>query len=163
MNQLRTFLHILDCYISEVIFDLLPKFKKLRVLSLRKYHITKLPDSIGELRYLRYLNLADTEIASLPDSILDLFNLQVLILRNCSRLSMLPPEVDTLINLRHLDIGGIKSLTEMPSGMQELKYLETLSNFIVGKDSGSHLKELKNLKLLCGELCISQLENVTDS
>ncbi|KAK2639979.1 hypothetical protein Ddye_027774 [Dipteronia dyeriana] len=168
IDHLRTFLpiltHNLDCYISdEVIFNLLPKFKKLRVLSLRKYHITKLPDSIGELSYLRYLNLADTEIASLPDSITDLFNLQVLILRNCSRLSMLPPEVGTWINLRHLDIGGIKSITEMPSGMQELKYLETLSNFIVGKDSGSPLKDLKNLMFLGGELHISQLENVTDS
>ena len=159
------FQHNLDCYIRDaVIFWQLPMFKKLRVLSLRKYHINKLPDSIGELRYLRYLNLADTKIASLPKSITDLINLQIMILRNCSELSELFPSMGKLISLRHLDIKGIKPIGEiMPSGMQELKYLETLSNFIVGKDSGSHLKELKNLKLLCGELCISQLENVTDS
>lgn len=163
-EQLRTFLPILthnfDHYISnEVISDLLPKLKKLRVLSLRKYHITELPDSIGKLRYLRYLNLADTDIASLPESVMDLINLQILILRNCFRLRKLPHTIERLINLRHLDIGGLKATREMPMGIKELKYLETLSNFIVGKNSGSCLADLKDLKFLRGELHISQLEN----
>ncbi|KAK2643519.1 hypothetical protein Ddye_025282 [Dipteronia dyeriana] len=168
-DHLRTFLPILThnleyCFISNaVIFDLLPKFKKLRVLSLRKYYITKLPDSLGYLRYLRYLNLADTEVRSLPDSIILLFNLQILILRNCSRLLRLPRNVATLINLRHLNISGACLISEMPWGMSELKYLHTLSDFIVGTNSGSSLKDLKNLEFLSGELHISRLQNVTNS
>ncbi|KAK2643522.1 hypothetical protein Ddye_025285 [Dipteronia dyeriana] len=168
-DHLRTFLPILThnleyCFISNaVIFDLLPKFKKLRVLSLRKYYITKLPDSLGYLRYLRYLNLADTEVRSLPDSIILLFNLQILILRNCSRLLRLPRNVATLINLRHLNINGACLISEMPWGMSELKYLHTLSDFIVGTNSGSSVKDLKNLEFLSGELHISRLQNVTNS
>ncbi|KAK3205877.1 hypothetical protein Dsin_019923 [Dipteronia sinensis] len=129
-------------------------FKKLRVLSLRKYHINKLPDSIGELRYLGYFNLAHTEIASFPDSIKDLFSLQVLILRNCSRMSRLPPEAGTLINLRHLDIGGIKSITEMPSGMQELKYLQTLSDTL--NSSKSSIPVVEYMAISFTVICVTQ-------
>ncbi|XP_031252722.1 putative disease resistance protein At3g14460 [Pistacia vera] len=50
----------------------------------------------------------------------------------------------------------------MPLGMKELKCLHTLSNFIVGKDTRSQLKDLKDLKFLQGELFISRLENVTN-
>ncbi|KAL5736063.1 hypothetical protein ACOSQ2_030851 [Xanthoceras sorbifolium] len=167
VDHLRTFLpiitHNLDCYISNrVLDDLFSKLKKLRVLSLRKYYITKLPDSITKLSYLRYLNLADTEIRSLPDDIICLFNLQILILRNCARLLKLPPYVGTLINLRHVDISGARLISEMPQGMQKLKLLQKLSNFIVGKQSGSSLQDLKDLKFLGGELCISKLQNESD-
>ncbi|KAL5737259.1 hypothetical protein ACOSP7_030020 [Xanthoceras sorbifolium] len=161
---LRTFLPIPVSdhtpYITNaVISDLLPKLKKLRVLSLRKYCITELPNSIGGLRHLTYLNLSGTMIKSLPESVSSLFNLQILLLKDCLCLRKLPPDMGNLISLLHLDIKNVK-LSEMPLRMGELKYLERLSNFIVGKGLGSQVKDLMELKFLRGELCISGLENV---
>ncbi|KAL5788893.1 hypothetical protein ACOSP7_005842 [Xanthoceras sorbifolium] len=146
---------------SYVVLDLLPRLKQLRVLSLKNYYITELPNSLGDLRHLRYLNLSSTMITSLPKSTNLLINLQTLILRDCGRLKKLPSDMRNLINLRHLDITGV-SLKEMPKGMKDLKNLQTLSNFIVGKKSGSNLKDLKYLKFLSGKLHISRLENATN-
>ncbi|KAL5802106.1 hypothetical protein ACOSQ4_030411 [Xanthoceras sorbifolium] len=146
---------------SYVVLDLLPRLEKLRVLSLRKYYITELPNSLGDLRHLRYLNLSGTMITSLPKSTSLLFNLQTLILRDCRRLKKLPSDMMNLINLRHLDITGVY-LNEMPRGIKDLKNLRTLSNFVVGKKSGSDLQDLKYLKFLSGELHISRLENATN-
>ncbi|KAJ4723923.1 Disease resistance protein [Melia azedarach] len=171
VEQLRTFLPVLirgrmnrTSYISpEILPDLLQKFKRLRVLSLVGYHITQLPSSVKDLRLLRYLNLAGTMIRSLPEATCSLLNLQILILRDCSRLIKLPSKMRNLMKLRHLDIQGATLLEEMPIGMKQLKNLQTLSNFIVGKGRDvSGLKDLKYLKFLCGELCISGLENVND-
>ncbi|KAK9200460.1 hypothetical protein WN944_015658 [Citrus x changshan-huyou] len=171
VQHLRTFLplnrrfYVGPSYITAaVLYDLLPKFKKLRVLSLEQYYVTELPHSFADLRLLRCLNLAGTCIKSLHESTSSLLNLEVLILKDCSRLIKLPTKMRKLIKLRHLDIRGAKLLKEMPWGMKELKNLKTLSNFIVGKGgSVSGLKDLKNLKFLHGELCISGLENANDS
>ncbi|XP_031264027.1 putative disease resistance RPP13-like protein 1 [Pistacia vera] len=175
LENLRTFLPIVLLidddeddednyyYISHMVLsDLLLKFKKLRVLSLRRYYITEIPDSIKVLKHLRYLNLSHTQIRNLPESTCSLLNLQSLILRNCFRLLRLPLNMRNLISLRHLDIRGVNLLKNMPLGMKELRCLRTLSNFIVGKDTGSRLKDLKDLKFLQGELCISRLENVNE-
>ncbi|KAK9200555.1 hypothetical protein WN944_015753 [Citrus x changshan-huyou] len=144
-----------------VLSDLLPKFKRLRMLSLQGYCIGELPIPFEDLRLLRFLNLADTDIRSLPESTCKLLNLEIFILRNCSRLIKLPPKMRNLINLRHLDLRGAKLLKEMPFGMKELKKLQTLSNFIVGKgETASGLEDLKCLNFLCDELCIAGLENV---
>ncbi|KAF3957256.1 hypothetical protein CMV_017712 [Castanea mollissima] len=50
----------------------------------------------------------------------------------------------------------------MPVGIEKLKNLHTLSNFVVGKDNGSKIGDLMNLEFLRGRLCISSLENVLD-
>ena len=170
-ENLRTFLPIrirggtICSYITGIVLsDLLPKFKRLRVLSLQRYYIGELLVSFEDLKLLRYLNLADTMVRTLPESTNSLLNLEILILRNCSRLKKLPSKMRNLINLHHLDIKGANLLREMPLGMKELKNLRTLSNFIVGKGEAiSGLEDLKNLKFLGGELCISGLENVNDS
>ncbi|XP_044481470.1 putative disease resistance protein At3g14460 [Mangifera indica] len=167
-NRLRTFLplpvdgHVR--YISDrVLSDLLPKLKNLRTLCLSKYYITEIPDSIGELRLLRYLNLSDTQVRCLPESLVLLYQLETLLLKSCFRLTKLPSEIGTLINLRHLDITNACLIREMPSGMKNCKKLQTLSNFVVGNNTGSSLKELKNLRFLRGKLSISGLENVINS
>ncbi|KAI9186910.1 hypothetical protein LWI28_022150 [Acer negundo] len=152
-----------DCYISNrAVSDLLLRFKKLRVLSLQKYYIVELPNSIGGLRLLRYLNLSKSKIRSLPESINSMCNLQTLILRNCRKLLKWPYSMGNLINLRHLDILGASSIEEMPVGIRKWEHLRTLTNFIVSKDSKSSLKDLKHLKFLCGELHISRLENMIE-
>ncbi|KAL5735597.1 hypothetical protein ACOSQ2_030385 [Xanthoceras sorbifolium] len=112
-----------------VIFDLLPKFKKLRI-------------------HLRFLNLSGTEIKSLPESTSFLLHLQILKLKHCDRLRKLPSKMKDLINLRYLDIRGV-DLDEMPLGMNELRNLRYyLSDVIVGEGVGASFKDLKNLKLL---------------
>ncbi|KAK3188561.1 hypothetical protein Dsin_028122 [Dipteronia sinensis] len=169
VEQLRTFLAIppnnigypdFFCMSVVVVSDFLSKFKKLRALSLERYHIVELPDTIGGLIYLRYLNLSLTMIRTLPETASSLFNLQTLILSNCSRLVKLPSKIENMCNLQHLDIRGTR-LREMPLGMKELKDLQTLTNFTVGKDgAGCALEDLKNFKFLQGGLHISRLDNV---
>ncbi|KAL5737339.1 hypothetical protein ACOSP7_030100 [Xanthoceras sorbifolium] len=66
------------------------------------------------------------------------------------------------VNKQLEDMGGASSIEEMPLGVRKWECLRTLSNFIVGKDSGSNLKDLEDLEFLCGELHISKLENVTN-
>ncbi|XP_031275458.1 putative disease resistance RPP13-like protein 1 [Pistacia vera] len=146
---------------ATVIFNLLPHLKKLRVLSLERYHITRLPNSIGGLIHLKYLNLSNTMVKSLPESTSSLLNLQTLLLKDCSRLLKLPSKMRHLTNLCHLDIKGAESLKGMPSGMKELINLRMLSNFIVVKGKNFNLNDLKNLKFLQRELHISKLENVS--
>uniref|UniRef100_A0A2N9FEU2 NB-ARC domain-containing protein n=1 Tax=Fagus sylvatica TaxID=28930 RepID=A0A2N9FEU2_FAGSY len=87
---------------------------------------------------------------------------KTLILKGCSRLIKLPEKIENLVNLRHLDITNVNSIKEMPVGIGELKSLQTLTNFVVGKDPGSKIGGLMNLKFLQGRLCISRLENVLD-
>ncbi|KAK2639514.1 hypothetical protein Ddye_027309 [Dipteronia dyeriana] len=153
---------IKTCYISNVVVsDLLSMFKRLRALSLQKYYIIELPNSIKALKLLRYLNLSGSKIRSLPESVGSMCNLQTLLLRDCHTLLKLPSNMGNLINLRHLDIIGASLIEEMPMGVRKWECLRTLSNFIVCKGSGSNLKDLEELKLLCGELHISKLENVT--
>ncbi|KAL5803848.1 hypothetical protein ACOSQ3_030648 [Xanthoceras sorbifolium] len=150
-------------YISHsVVSDLLLKFEKLRVLSLQGYTIIEISNSIGVMRLLRYLNLSYSRIRSLPESVNSMCNLQTLLLRDCRALLKLPYDMGNLIKLRHLDILGASLIEEMPLGVRKWECLRTLSNFIVGKDSGSNLKDLEDLEFLCGELHISRLENVTN-
>uniref|UniRef100_A0A2N9GPY3 R13L1/DRL21-like LRR repeat region domain-containing protein n=1 Tax=Fagus sylvatica TaxID=28930 RepID=A0A2N9GPY3_FAGSY len=165
-RHLRTFLPLSKenwCHLTNHVPNcLLPRLRCLRVLSLRGYEIFELPNSIGDLKHLRYFNLSGAMITSLPESISSLYNLQTLILKGCSRLIKLPEKIENLVNLRHLDITNVNSIKEMPVGIGELKSLQTLTNFVVGKDPGSKIGGLMNLKFLQGRLCISRLENVLD-
>nr|XP_023926408.1 putative disease resistance RPP13-like protein 1 isoform X2 [Quercus suber] len=141
---------------------LLLQLRCLRVLSLCGYEIIELPSSIGDLIHLRYLNLSNTRIRSLPESTSSLYNLQTLMLKGCHKLTKLPEKIMDLANLRYLDITHANLIREMPVGIEKLKNLHTLSNFIVGKDNGSKIGDLMNLNFLRGRLCISSLENVLD-
>jgi hypothetical protein len=141
--------------LGKMIDELLQTFKCLRVLSLSS--IGELPDSVGDLKHLRYLDIGDTEIKHLPDSLCSLYNLQTLILP--SNITKLPTHMCKLINLRHLDNSRTK-LEEMPPQMGKLKNLRKLSVFVVGKNGGSNIRELGELRQLSGKLSISNLENV---
>ncbi|CAL5381808.1 unnamed protein product [Camellia sinensis] len=152
------------CYLtSKVPLELLPKMKRLRVLSLNRYEIGELiPKSIGDLKHLRYLDFSYTNIETVPESLGTLYNLQTLMLKGCPELRKLPADMGNLINLRHLDMIDSNSLEEMPRGIGKLTSLQTLSNFIVMKDNGFRISELGNLIHLGGTLCISGIANVVD-
>nr|POE93979.1 putative disease resistance rpp13-like protein 1 [Quercus suber] len=88
---------------------------------------------------------------------------KTLILKGCSHLTKLREKIGNLVNLRHLDITDALLIKEMPMGLKELKSLQTLSDFIVGKDTESKIGDLMNLEFLRGRLCISSLENVPNA
>ncbi|GLT95458.1 hypothetical protein SLE2022_131390 [Rubroshorea leprosula] len=146
---------------NEVVDGILPKLKRLRVLSL--CGVQKLPNSIGDLKHLRYINLSHSLIQSLPESVGSLLFLQTLILHDCQELTRLPATIGNLIDLHYLDLTNTPSLTEIPLEVAKLRSLVLLTKFILGKaDSGLRLKELKNLTGLQGRLSISNLHNLLD-
>lgn len=147
----------------EIICDLLPALKCLRVLSLHPFHdISVLPNSICKLKHLRYLDLSHTVIIRLPESMCSLYNLEILNLHFCFKLVELPANMGSLINLRHLDIQHTK-LPEMPLQMGKLTKLRKLTDFFIGKQSGSSIKELGKVHHLSGALSVWNLQNVTDA
>ncbi|XP_060672695.1 putative disease resistance RPP13-like protein 1 [Ziziphus jujuba] len=99
--------------------------------------------------------------SKLPETICNLPDLRTLSLSYCGRLSRLPKSMARLTNLRHVNIEGTY-LEEMPPQMSALKFLEKLSYFIVGKDSGSSIEELEKLSNLRGSLGIKRLENIVN-
>jgi hypothetical protein len=130
------------------------------MLSLSCYkNITELLDLIDKFKYLCYLDLSFTDVKILPDSICKLCNLQTLILLNCRELASLPGDMRKLVSLRHLDITGT-SIKEMPMQLGGLKCLQTLTKFIVGKDSRLCIGELKKLTNVRRSLSILELQNV---
>lgn len=138
--------------------DLFIKLKYLHVLDLNRRDITELPDSIGNLKLLRYLNLSGTGIEMLPSSIGRLFSLQTLKLQNCHSLDYLPKTITNLINLRWLEartelINGI-------AGIGNLTCLQQLEEFVVRKDKGYKISELKAINGITGQICIKNLESV---
>ena len=154
---------------EKVLHDLLPMLNRLRVLSLSRQYwelytlekivwITPLLDSIGNLKHLRYLDLSAMNMTRLPEKVSALYSLQTIILRGCRHLMVLPTNMSNLINLQHLIIEGT-CLREMPSQMRKLIMLQKLTDFFLGKQSGSNLKELGKLVNLRGTLSIWDLQN----
>ncbi|GMJ12804.1 hypothetical protein like AT3G14470 [Hibiscus trionum] len=118
--------------------------------------------SFKSLKHLRYIRLYHSDVNALPESTSCLPNLQTLNLQWCRNLQMLPEGLKNLKNLRYLDLRGCSRLTSMPVGLGELTCLRKLSNFIVGKEKGGGIDELKELDLE-EELSITGLCNVKNS
>uniref|UniRef100_A0A2N9F514 R13L1/DRL21-like LRR repeat region domain-containing protein n=1 Tax=Fagus sylvatica TaxID=28930 RepID=A0A2N9F514_FAGSY len=77
----------------------------------------------------------------------------------CAFLIELPAKMGKLVNLRHLDITRTK-LKEMPLQMRKLRNLQKLTAFVVGKHSGSSIRELGELRHLSGTLSILNLQEI---
>ncbi|KAG7950875.1 hypothetical protein I3843_13G138200 [Carya illinoinensis] len=147
-------LHEYSSTSCEAIFSSL---KFLRVLGLQRRQLDLVPRSICKLKHLRDLDLSwNKQIEKLPDSITRLQNLYTLRLSGCRNLKELPRGITKLVNLRHLYNDGCDRLTYMPRGLGQLKYLQTLSKFVVYSDSApkdsGRLSELNKLNSLRGEL-----------
>ncbi|KAF5775731.1 putative P-loop containing nucleoside triphosphate hydrolase, leucine-rich repeat domain superfamily [Helianthus annuus] len=153
-----------DFYLSsKILVDLLPELPLLRVLSLSRFSISEVPNSIGTLKHLRYLNLSKTNIKELPENVGNLYNLQTLIVFGCKSLTNLPKSFFKLKRLRHFDIRNTPLLKKLPLGIGELKSLQTLTRIIIGGNSSFSITELKGLKDLHGEISIEGLNKVQSS
>ncbi|KAK9090808.1 hypothetical protein Sjap_023985 [Stephania japonica] len=132
----------------------------LRMLTFPFDHLQKWSVFIYRLRHLRYLDLSHSDIKLLPESFVCLQNLQTLKLKCCRKLCKLPRDMSHMINLRHLDIEACNSLTHLPRKMGRLTKMHTLTMFIVGKDEGRRIEELKDLNKLRGHIKIKDLDTV---
>ncbi|KAJ0673127.1 putative P-loop containing nucleoside triphosphate hydrolase, leucine-rich repeat domain superfamily [Helianthus annuus] len=148
---------------NKVLVDLLPQLPLLRVLSLRRFSISEVPDPICSLKHLRYLNLSETRITKLPENVGNLYNLQTLIVFGCGGLTRLPKSFLKLKKLRHFDIRNTPLLEKLPLGIGELRNLQTLTKIIIGVDGEFSITELKGLKNLHGEISIEGLNKVQSS
>jgi hypothetical protein len=182
VQQWRTLfpLYILREVDIEALNDILPNLKRLRMLSLchpkdissqllnsignlKHLHISsQLLNSIGNLKHLRHLDLSCTAIERLPKSVCTLYYLQSLLLKKCRHLMKLPSNLSNLVDLQHLDIEGT-NLKEMPLKMGKLTKLRILDSYIVGKDSGSSMKELGKLSHIRKKLSIRNLRDVANA
>ncbi|KAB2607085.1 disease resistance protein [Pyrus ussuriensis x Pyrus communis] len=165
-----------DCFIMHdlihdwrltYIFDIIYEAKYLRTFILGKRYCwqTIRLDLLLMLQCLRVLNLPGHYIAELPDSIsnlkhLRLYNLQTLLVSKCRYLAELPTNLRRLINLRHLDFRGTQ-IKKTPPHMGKLKDLQTFGGeFVLSKDAGGNIDELKGFQHLSGNLHISGLQNI---
>ncbi|KAK3204291.1 hypothetical protein Dsin_018337 [Dipteronia sinensis] len=93
----------------------------------RNYQLRVIPSSFFDfMTSLKVLNLSKTRVKSLPKALFQLKELQILILRHCERLFMLPSEVGCLECLEVLDLQGteISKLPDEIGKLASLRHLE---------------------------------------
>ncbi|KAG5577318.1 hypothetical protein H5410_057452 [Solanum commersonii] len=149
---------------KRVLHNILPRLICLRALSLSHYKIKELSnDLFVQLKLLKYLDLSWTHIEKLPDSVCVLYNLQTLLLSHCVNLGELPPQMEKLIKLRHLDISN-SSLLKMSLHLSKLKCLHVLvgAKFLLGGHGGLRMEDLGEVHNLYGSLSVLELQNVVD-
>ncbi|KAH9699016.1 Disease resistance RPP13-like protein 4 [Citrus sinensis] len=115
---------------------------------LDRMNVEDLLDKISSLKRLACLNLSGVAgNIELPSSIQKLRNLQILVLRRCTKLH---PSITSLKKLIILDLGSCP-LQYLPRGLEKLIYLQELSGFRVASQSnaqGCRLNGLLGLKQL---------------
>ncbi|XP_078152898.1 putative disease resistance protein RGA3 [Carex rostrata] len=136
----------------------LTKFEGLRVLELKGYNLTRIPDSISELKHLAYLDIKSVSLKTLPLSIGLLYNLQTLIL-DCYDLKYLPESIGSLSNLRRLIIEAGNLLHYLPHGLVNFPAIKTMKAWLKVTNVG-WLKDMTDLE---GNLTIRGVSNLKDA
>ena len=103
-----------------------------------------LPSYVWELIHLRHLDLSYNPIQTLSGLVINLFHFQTLKLNCCFQLTSFPDNLHLLSNLCHLVISPSIPIV-MPTFIDRLTCLQTLTNFTVLKKDGYQIEELKNL------------------
>ncbi|KAK7252528.1 hypothetical protein RIF29_36529 [Crotalaria pallida] len=161
-GHLRTFI-LFSKPVLQIPCEFFENLTYIRVLNLSFANINELPESVRALKHLRQLDISNTSIESLPEEITDLHGIEILKFNNCVRLLELPKKLKKLKNLRHLELGiYLFRIRFMPLELGKLINLQTLSEFIVGKETGRRINELEEMNFLHGSLRITHIENVTD-
>ncbi|KAJ0771598.1 putative leucine-rich repeat domain superfamily [Helianthus annuus] len=143
-----------EFYLSnKILVDLLPQLPLLRVLSLRRFKISEVPDSICSLKHLRDLNLAETRISKLPENVGNLYNLLTLIVFGCKKLTKLPKSFLKLKKLRHFDIRNTPLLEKLPiqgldiHGEISIEGLNKVQSSMHAREANLSLKRINKLVL----------------
>ncbi|XP_078152631.1 putative disease resistance protein RGA1 [Carex rostrata] len=136
----------------------LTKFLALRVLELKGFNLTRIPDSISELKHLVHLDIKCRYLKTLPLSIGLLYNLQTLIL-DCYSLEYLPESIGSLINLRRLIMGEGGFLDYLPHGLVNFPAIKTMQALL----KVTNVAWLKDMTDLEGNLTICGVSNLKDA
>ncbi len=131
----------------------LVEFKNLKKLIISDTTLTKLPESICQLKALEILNLSNNELATLPELIGQLQALQSLSLSN-NKLATLPESFSQLQALQSLGLSRNKltALPELIGQLQELTNLDIPRNELTTLPESFGQLQLQSLSLLHNKL-----------
>ncbi|CAI9102015.1 OLC1v1000200C1 [Oldenlandia corymbosa var. corymbosa] len=135
--------------------DLFEKFQCLKILMVQNYNLSELPYSTGKMKHLRFLDISGTRIKTLPKSFTRLYYLQTL---RVNDLKEVPKGFENLINLRHIHMERTSGI--LFPGLRQLRNLQTLPFFKVGRCEGFQIEEIEHLDNLGGALNLFGLQNV---
>ncbi|GAU25715.1 hypothetical protein TSUD_216450 [Trifolium subterraneum] len=156
IESLRT-LYSLKVFGIHEFYSSFPKNNALRVL---RINCSMLEDSLESFTNLRYLELYGfSTLEYISRSIHTLQKLEVLKFKSFWKTTRLPNQLSCLQNLRHLVIEDCNTMSSLFPNVGKLSCLKTLSVFIVRRETGHSLTELRHLKL-GGKLSIKGLKNV---
>ncbi|XP_078152634.1 putative disease resistance protein RGA1 [Carex rostrata] len=136
----------------------LTKFEALRVLELKGFNLTRILDSISELKHLVHLDIKCRYLKTLPLSIGLLYNLQTLIL-DCNSLEYLPESIGSLSNLRRLIMEDGRFLDYLPHGLVNFPAIKTMQALL----KVTNVAWLKDMTDLEGNLTICGVSNLKDA
>ncbi len=116
-------------------------------LIVRNYNLTKIPDSVGDLKSLEQLYLDNNNLDILPDTIGNLTSLKILNLGNNS-LGTLPDSIVNLKSLQKLYLDN-NFITILPESIEKLSSLRLLT---FGNKTSKSIKESHKLKKILKKL-----------
>ncbi|GLT83026.1 hypothetical protein SLE2022_013390 [Rubroshorea leprosula] len=151
-------LHTLFSHV-DVFHSMSTNLRKVRALSLCGANIDVLPAFLGKMKHLRFLDVSETKIKELPKFITKLYQLQTFRFMDCWEIKRPLEGIWDLLNLRHIYFNDEEL---MPVEIGRLTCLKTLQLFVVGRQKGHQIEELRRLSQLRGKLKIRNLNMVRD-
>ncbi|GKV18591.1 hypothetical protein SLEP1_g28951 [Rubroshorea leprosula] len=143
----------------DVFHSMSMNLRKVRVLSFCGANIDQLPAFLGKMKHLRFLDVSRTKIKELPKFITKFYHLQTFRFMDCNYLKGPLEGIWELGHLRHIYFNDEEL---MPARIGGLTCLKTLQLFVVGRQKGRQIEELRCLSQLRGKLKICNLHMVKD-